>query len=77
MKSGLVLLFFVPEMLYCIFRIPHFTMFGIRSCIVLAVCLWLTIAVEGLRKLKRDQTESLKSAESVIEEYDDGVSMVI
>lgn len=45
---------------------------GFRTWLVLGVCVYLLASVEGRKKLKRDQSESLKSAESDDDvEYED------
>lgn len=43
-----------------------------RTWLVLGACVYLVTAVEGRKKLKRDETESLKSTESEDDvEYED------
>lgn len=45
---------------------------GFRTMLVLGACVFLVVAVEGRKKLKRDQAESLKSAEGDDDvEYED------
>lgn len=53
-------------------RFPVTKMRGFRTWLVLGACVFLVVAAEGRKKLKRDQAESLKSAEGDDDmEYED------
>lgn len=45
-------------------RFSVIKMRAFRAWLVLGTCVYLVTAVEGRKKLKRDQSESLKSVES-------------
>lgn len=51
-------------------------MIGIRRWAILAAFLWLAIASEARKKLKRDELESLKSIETDIDEEFDEVNFI-